>query len=67
MCVCTLFYDTVYKCNILNAAEKHTKLLCEHFTMKSDVEHRIATYNCICYVSEVCLMVIKRAARVTAV
>lgn len=22
MCVCTLFYDTVYKCNILNAAEQ---------------------------------------------
>lgn len=49
MCVCTLFYDTVYKCNILNAAEKRL-ILCEHFTLK----HPSSAHNCICYVSEVC-------------
>lgn len=50
MCVCT-FYDTVYKRNILNAAEK-CLILREHFTMRS--EHPSAAHNCICYVSEVC-------------
>lgn len=39
MCVCTLFCDTVYKCSILNAAEKRLTL-CEHFTMKSDLNIR---------------------------
>lgn len=28
------YYDTVYNCNVFNAAEKHLTL-CEHFTMKS--------------------------------
>lgn len=59
MSVCTLFYDTVYKCNILNAAEKHLLLLCEHFYNEIWSEHPTAAYDCIYYVSEVCLMVVK--------
>lgn len=43
-------YDTVYKCNILNAAETRL-ILHEHFTMKS--KHRPAAHNGIHYVSEV--------------
>lgn len=51
MCVCTLFYDTVYKCNIVNAAEKHL-ILREHFTLNVDILP--LSLNCICDVSEVC-------------
>lgn len=38
-CVCTLFCDNVYKCSILNAAEKRLTLR-EHFTTTSDLNIR---------------------------
>lgn len=36
MSVCTLFYDTVYMCNAVTAAQKLVLTLCESFTMKPD-------------------------------
>lgn len=41
--------------------------LCEHFINEIWSEHPTAAHNCIFYVSEVCWMVVKCAARVTAV
>lgn len=36
MCVCTFFYDTVYKSNIFESCRENLTL-CEHFTMKYDL------------------------------
>lgn len=66
MCVCTLFYDTVYKRNILNAAEKGLTLW-EHFTMKSDRNIRpLPTTASVMFVRSV-KIVVKCAAQVSGV
>lgn len=67
MCVCTLFYDTVYKCNILNAAgEKKVLTLCEHFTVKCDLNIPTLPTNASVISVRSVKVVVKCAAQVTA-
>lgn len=64
LCVYVHFYDTVYKRNILNAAEK-CLILREHFTMKIWTSFPLPTTASVMLVRSV-KMVVKCAARVNA-
>lgn len=58
MSVCTLFYDTVYMCNAVTAAQKLVLTLCESFTMKPDPNILPLPAT----VSEVCFRWLSKAA-----